>query len=126
MEHAATLAPPVDSIGGSGSPPFVGADVLQLVLERKPGQKIGGEYHLVHQRYAPQPTVVSSVDLGPVGFPVNGCKQLKEDFRVENGQLVVIWPIDNSSMVEQHIPWDGKQLGKPSKPPVQIGSCLEP
>jgi hypothetical protein len=115
--------PPPDSIGGSGTPPFAGPDAFQLVLVKQKNQMVGGQYHLVHLRFGKEPVVVSSVDLGVVTYPPTGCKGRKEELRREADAVVVVWPSTGFELVEQRVPWDGKALGKPAKPPVKVASC---
>ncbi len=127
--HSAPVAtPPLpdDGLLGGGSPPFVGAEALQLVLVRKPRQPLGGEYHVAHVRLAPQPGVISTVALGPVGYPPAGCGGRAEAFRREADALVVVWPSSALALVEQRLPWDGKRLGPARHPPVEVARCQEP
>ena len=121
--RAQPSAPPPDTLQGSGTPPFVGADGFQLVLVRKPNQMVGGQYHLVHLRYGKEPVVASTLDLGVVTYPPTGCKGRREEFRREADAVVVVWPSAGFDLVEQRVPWDGKALGKPVKPPVKVASC---
>lgn len=116
-------APPPDGIGSGGTPPFAGPDGLLLVLVKKKGQPLGGQYHLVHVRYGKEPVVVSTVDLGGVGYPPNGCRGRQEEFRREAGAMVVVWPSERLELLEQRVPWDGETLGVPLAPPVKVGSC---
>lgn len=115
--------PPPESLGAMGSPPFVGVDVVYRVFTKKPGQKFGGHYHLAHVRYGKDPALVSMIDLGELGFPMNGCGDRMEEFRREGDAVVLVWPIDNSSLVEQRVRFDGKNLVKPEKAPVKVADC---
>jgi hypothetical protein len=116
-------APLPQTIGGTGGPPFVGANVVFQVFTRKKGQKFGGHYHLAHVRYAKDPTLVSMIDLGEVGFPMDGCGQRTEEFRREGDSVVIVWPIDNSTLGEQRVKFDGKTLVKPEKAPARVADC---
>lgn len=115
--------PPPETIGGAAAAPFAGADAFQLVLVKQKNQTVGGQYHLVHLRFGKEPVVLSSVDLGVVTYPPNGCKGRTEEFRREADAIVVVWPTAGFELVEQRVPWDGKVLGKPTRPPVKVGSC---
>lgn len=117
-------APAPDSIGGGGSPPFVGPDVIYRVMVQQPGQKLGGHYHLAHVRYGKEPKLVSTLDLGPLGFPMDACEKGRtEEYRREGNAFLVVWPINNFTLVEQRVPWDGKGLVLTQKPPVQVARC---
>lgn len=116
-------APAPQTIGATGSPPFVGADVVYRVFTKKQGQKFGGHYHLAHVRYGKDPSLVSMIDLGELGFPMDGCGDRIEEFRREGDQIIAVWPIDNSNLVEQRVKFDGKNLVKPEKAPVKVADC---
>jgi hypothetical protein len=116
-------APAPQSIGGGGSPPFVGPDVVYRVFTRKPGQKLGGHYHLAHVRYGKDPSLVSLIDLGEVGFPPSGCGDRKEELRREGDSVMIVWPFDSNTLVEQRVKFDGKNFVKPEKAPVKVADC---
>jgi hypothetical protein len=119
-------APPRPEVAGiiDGTPPWVGPDLIQLVRAKVPGKKLGGEYHLVHARMAPTPAVVSSMKLGDLGFPMDACAGDRgESFGQKGAEIVIVWPLTMSSLVEQRVPWDGKKLGKPAAPPHEVARC---
>ncbi len=122
--HSVALKAGAQGLAG-GSPPWVGPDVLQLIMERIPGRALGGVYHLFHLRALPKLELVSSIKLGPVGFPVNGCRGRHEEFRREGDVVVVIWPMNGAALVEQRVGWDGKSLVAPKADPVSVYPCLD-